>query len=137
MNTNVNRNRTCNYIRRVLDMARTSVICETPEVVRHLTDSLKQCPEVGHIGRMKNGFGSSAVGRGGYRDIKVNLRPSAVAHYVEVQVCVCFHLKTFFLPVDIEHTQCPRGFFILEKYKFCGHKASIQAATVTSEHVLC
>lgn len=67
-------------------MARTSVICETPEVVRHLTDSLKKCPEVGHIGRMKNGFGSSAVGRGGYRDIKVNLRPSAVAHYVEVQV---------------------------------------------------
>lgn len=87
-NMNITRNFNCNFNfnRRVLDMARTSVICETPEVVRHLTDSLKKCPEVGHIGRMKNGFGSSAVGRGGYRDIKVNLRPSAVAHYVEVQV---------------------------------------------------
>lgn len=67
-------------------MARTSVICETPEVVRQLTESLKQSEDVGHIGRMKNGFGSTAVGRGGYRDIKVNLQPANFAHYVEVQV---------------------------------------------------
>lgn len=67
-------------------MARVSVICETPEIVRQLTDSLKNCPDVGKIGRMKNGFGSTAVGGGGYRDIKVNLQPSSMPHFVEVQV---------------------------------------------------
>lgn len=67
-------------------MARTSVICGTPELVRQLTDQLKACPDVAKIGRMKNGFGSTAVGRGGYRDIKVNLMPARVEHYVEVQV---------------------------------------------------
>lgn len=73
---------------RVLDMARTSVICGTPEVVRQLTEQLKACPDVAKIGRMKNGFGSTAVGRGGYRDIKVNLMPAKVEHYVEVQVMI-------------------------------------------------
>eukprot|EP00903_Cladosiphon_okamuranus_P010458 g9894.t1 len=76
----------------VLDMARTSVICGTPELVRQLTEQLKACPDVAKIGRMKNGFGSTAVGRGGYRDIKVNLMPARVEHYVEVQV----HLREFY-----------------------------------------
>lgn len=67
-------------------MARTSVICETPDVVRQLIQMLKDSPAVGKIGRMKNGFGSTAVGRGGYRDIKVNLQPTGIAHFVEVQV---------------------------------------------------
>ncbi|CAN0015971.1 unnamed protein product [Ectocarpus sp. 6 AP-2014] len=79
-------------LRRVLDMARTSVICETPELVRELTDKLKACKEIGRIGRMKNGFGSTAVGRGGYRDIKVTLMPLGVDHYAEVQV----HLREFY-----------------------------------------
>ena len=44
--------------------------------------------------------------------------------------CVCvLHIKPFFLLVDIQHTQCPRCFFILERYKFCGHKTTIQEAT--------
>lgn len=67
-------------------MARTSVICGTPELVRDLTDRLKECKDVQEIGRMKNGFGSTVVGRGGYRDIKVNLIPARVEQYVEVQV---------------------------------------------------
>ncbi|CAM9555463.1 unnamed protein product [Scytosiphon promiscuus] len=79
-------------VRRVLDMARTSVICETPELVRQFTDKLKACEGIGKIGRMKNGFGSTAVGRGGYRDIKVNLMPTVIEHYVEVQV----HLREFY-----------------------------------------
>ena len=29
--------------------------------------------------------------------------------------CVC--VKPSFLPVDIQHTQCPRSFFILERYQ--------------------
>ena len=44
-------------------------------------------------------------------------------------VCV-LNLKAFFLPVDIQHTQCPRSFFILKRHKFYGHKATIQAALV-------
>ena len=33
----------------------------------------------------------------------------------------------FFLLVDIQHTQCPRWSFILERYKLCGHPTTIQA----------
>ena len=44
-------------------------------------------------------------------------------------VCV-LRTKPFFLPVDIQYTQCPRWFFILERCKFCGHKATMQAATL-------
>ena len=40
--------------------------------------------------------------------------------------CVCVpHVKPFLLPVDIQHTQCPCRFFLLERYKVCGHKQSI------------
>lgn len=67
-------------------MARTSVICETPDVVRKFTDMLKTSLEVAQVGRMKNGFGSAAVGKGGYRDIKVNLQMVGIEHYAEIQV---------------------------------------------------
>ena len=39
--------------------------------------------------------------------------------------CV-LHIKPFFLLVGIQHTQCPRWFFILERYKLCGHKTATQ-----------
>ena len=32
-----------------------------------------------------------------------------------LSVCV-LHIKPFFLPVDIQHTQCPCRFFLLEIY---------------------
>lgn len=67
-------------------MVRMSVICEKPEVVREFTEKLKGSPRVGHIGKITNGFGSSAVGKGGYRDIKIYLQPMGVGHYAEVQV---------------------------------------------------
>ena len=42
-------------------------------------------------------------------------------------LCVwVLHTKPFFQPVDIEHTQCPCRFFILERYKLCGHKTTTQ-----------
>ena len=44
-------------------------------------------------------------------------------------MCVFFTLNRSFYPSDIQHTQCPR-WFILERYKFCGHKATIHAATL-------
>ena len=40
-------------------------------------------------------------------------------------VCV-LHIKPFFLPVDVQHTQCPCLFFLLEIYKLCGHKTTTQ-----------
>ena len=39
-------------------------------------------------------------------------------------------IEQFFLLVDIQHTQCPRGFSILERYKLCGHKPTTQATTL-------
>ena len=39
------------------------------------------------------------------------------------QVCV-FHIKPFFLPVDMQHNQCPCGFFLLLRCKFCGHRTT-------------
>ena len=44
--------------------------------------------------------------------------------------CGVLHIKPFFLLVDIQHTQCPRWFFILERYTLCGHKTTTQAATL-------
>ena len=49
----------------------------------------------------------------------------------EVYVTACvIHIKPFFLLVDIQHTQCPRWFFILGSYayKLCGHKTTTQVA---------
>ena len=43
--------------------------------------------------------------------------------------CV-LHIVLFFLLVDIQHTRCPRWFSILERYKLCGHKPTIQVATL-------
>ena len=41
--------------------------------------------------------------------------------------CVCvLHIKLFFLPVDIQHTQCPCRFLLLERYRLCGHKTTTQ-----------
>ena len=42
-----------------------------------------------------------------------------------VYVCV-LHIKPFFLPVDIQHSQSPCRFFLLERCKFCGHKTTTE-----------
>ena len=45
-------------------------------------------------------------------------------------LCVFFHIKPSFLLVDIQHTQCPRWFFVVERCDLCGHQSLIQAATL-------
>ena len=51
-----------------------------------------------------------------------------ILHYVDISSwyiyittpppCMCVvHIQPFFLLVDIQHTQCPRSFFILERHK--------------------
>ena len=35
--------------------------------------------------------------------------------------CMLFHIEPFFLPMDIKHTPCPCWFFVLGRYKLCGH----------------
>ena len=36
----------------------------------------------------------------------------------ESYICVCvLHIKPFFLPVDVQHTQCAWRFFLLERYQ--------------------
>ena len=37
------------------------------------------------------------------------------------QDCCVLQIKPFFLPVDIQHTQCPCRFFLLERHKLCCH----------------
>ena len=38
--------------------------------------------------------------------------PSTGFHAIQLSVCVCvFFIKPFFLPVDIQHNQCPCRFF--------------------------
>ena len=56
-----------------------------------------------------------------------------ILHYIDISscytyittppppVCVLFTVKPFFLLVDIQHTQCPRSFFILERHKLRGY----------------
>ena len=36
-------------------------------------------------------------------------------------VCLRLHIKPFFVPVGIQHTECWCRFFILERRKLCGH----------------
>ena len=53
------------------------------------------------------------------------------AYVVHVVRTLCVrHIKPLFLPVDIQHTQCPRRFFLLERYNLCGHKTTTLAATM-------
>ena len=48
-------------------------------------------------------------------------------------VCV-LHIKPFFLLVDIHHALYPCRFFLMERYKLCGHKTTIQK-TILCNHV--
>ena len=76
--------------------------------------------------------------RAGARTANVNVYRNGILLTRVVQwyrrrcyACVCvLHLKTPFLLVDIQHTQCSRVFFILEIYNMCGHKTTTQAATL-------
>ena len=47
-------------------------------------------------------------------------------------MCACFHIKPLFVPVDIQHTQCPCRFFLLERYKLCGHKTTTEILHCTT-----
>ena len=71
------------------------------------------------------------VGRMGYeKDIRVT--GTRVAIYdTGVRVFVCFYIA-----VDIQHTQCPYRFFLLDTctYKLCGHKTTTQEIRLLYVH---
>ena len=47
---------------------------------------------------------------------------------------VVLHIKPFFLyrvgPVNIQHTPCPSRFFLLKRYKLCGHETTTDTETL-------
>ena len=47
--------------------------------------------------------------------------PSSALLRVYWIVCLRLHIKPFFVPVGIQHTECWCRFFILERRKLCGH----------------
>ena len=62
-----------------------------------------------------------------YRTIILRVFPGRVG------VCVCSLRYTrchrfFYLPIDIQHIKCQCRFFILERYKLCGHKLRVRIA---------
>ena len=56
-------------------------------------------------------------------------RLSTYTLHAKELVCVLY-IKRFFLLVEIQHTQCPRRFLVLERYQLRRHKTTIQAATL-------
>ena len=58
----------------------------------------------------------------------VNARCLGVVRLVRCASCVSVHHinRSFYVPVDIQHTQCPCRFFPLERYKLCGYKTTTQ-----------
>ena len=71
--------------------------------------------------RMAKGRLVCDEGRRRWRSVQARGKTSKGTASVDGSVCVV-HIKPFFLPVDIQHTQCPCRFFLLEWYKLCGHK---------------
>ena len=46
---------------------------------------------------------------------------------VSISSVFVIHIKKpVFLPIDIQHTQCPCRFFLLGRYELCGHKTTTQ-----------
>ena len=53
------------------------------------------------------------------------MKVSRVPDLPHTGVCV-LPIEPYFLPVDIELTQCPCRFFLLERFNLCGHKTTTQ-----------
>ncbi|CAM9206684.1 unnamed protein product, partial [Sphacelaria rigidula] len=86
----------CGGIRKLTDMARLSVVCDTSRGLARVFELLKQRVKEGQILSVRNGFVHN-YRRGGYRDVKVfvNLRQ----HVCEIQL----HLASFFSLKDDQH----------------------------------
>ena len=54
------------------------------------------------------------------------------AYICTYPVCI-LQFKLFFLPLDIQHTQYPCGFFLLERHKLCGHTTMPQRCYVVMQ----
>ncbi|CAM9252072.1 unnamed protein product [Ectocarpus sp. 8 AP-2014] len=83
-------------VRRLADMARVSVICDTPEDLELACKDLMESVEPHHVKRVRNGF-NSGWKPSGYRDVKVNTVVSG--HLCEIQL----HLGSFFKLKDGQH----------------------------------
>ncbi|CAM9216605.1 unnamed protein product [Ectocarpus fasciculatus] len=75
-------------IRRVTDMARVTLICDTPEALKEAYLAIVGLLQ-GNVVRVKNGFNSDWM-PSGYRDVKVN--PVVNDHLCEIQL----HLREFY-----------------------------------------
>ncbi|CAN0019974.1 unnamed protein product, partial [Ectocarpus sp. 8 AP-2014] len=75
-------------VRRVTDMARVTVICDTPEALKEVYLAIVELLQ-GNVLRVKNGFNSDWM-PSGYRDVKVN--PAVNDHLCEIQL----HLREFY-----------------------------------------
>ncbi|CAN0285455.1 unnamed protein product [Pylaiella littoralis] len=83
-------------IRRLADMARVSVICNTPEDLELACKGLMESVAPHHVKRVSNGFNSDWK-PSGYRDVKVNTVVSG--HLCEIQL----HLRSFYKLKDGQH----------------------------------
>ncbi|CAM9400423.1 unnamed protein product [Ectocarpus sp. 8 AP-2014] len=83
-------------VRRLADMARVSVICDTPEDLELACKDLMESVEPHHVKRVRNGF-NSGWKPSGYRDVKVSTVVSG--HLCEIQL----HLGSFFKLKDGQH----------------------------------
>eukprot|EP00903_Cladosiphon_okamuranus_P018852 g17340.t1 len=70
-------------VRKVVDMARVAVICDTPEALEQVYSKIIGLLQPQDVLRVKNGFNSDWM-PGGYRDVKVN--PVVNQHLCEIQL---------------------------------------------------
>ncbi|CAM9911915.1 unnamed protein product, partial [Ectocarpus sp. 8 AP-2014] len=82
-------------VRKVADMARVSVICDTPEAFKRAYLAIVESFQ-GDVLRVANGFNSDWM-PSGYRDVKVN--PVVNEHLCEIQL----HLREFFTLKGDQH----------------------------------
>ncbi|CAM9423054.1 unnamed protein product [Sphacelaria rigidula] len=86
----------CGGIRKLTDMARLSVVCDTSHGLARVFELLKERVKDGKILSVRNGFVHN-YRRGGYRDVKVFV--SLRQHVCEIQL----HLASFFSLKDEQH----------------------------------
>ncbi|CAM9679905.1 unnamed protein product, partial [Laminaria digitata] len=75
-------------VRKVADMARVTVVCETPALLEQVYMSVMGHLQPQDVLRVTNGFNSDWM-PSGYRDVKVN--PIVNKHLCEIQL----HLRAF------------------------------------------
>eukprot|EP00903_Cladosiphon_okamuranus_P012098 g11353.t1 len=83
-------------VRKVADMARVTVICDTPKALEQVYSNIMGLLQAQNVLRVKNGFNSDWM-PGGYRDVKVN--PVLNQHLCEIQL----QLRAFFALKSGQH----------------------------------